>query len=387
MIASERPSIFRLFYFSFFACLGIYLPYFNLYLTDLQFTGWQIGLMAAIPSFIKIFSTAAWGILSDRWQARRGLTIFGCFMSLLTFSFFIWFQNYWGMVLIMIVFSLFWSPTLPLVEATTLDLIEKRNWDYGRIRLWGSIGFILLSLGFGVFLDETSTKMILPGMLIFLGITLISSLFFPDGSKNGVEINLKLTGFLKRPDVIIFFSCCFLMQASHGTYYGFFSIVLKEIGYSKTLIGFLWSIGVFAEILVMAFAGKLMAKIGTLPLMTISLLFATLRWTICALTLSLIPLIFAQLLHAFSFGLFHVAAIMQIQQMVPRSLRASGQSIYSSVSYGMGIGFGLLFNGFLFKTLGPYPLFTFSALMALIAAGLILLLDHTQAQPVGEMSS
>ena len=386
-MALEHPSIFRLFYFSFFACLGIYLPYFNLYLADLHFSGWQIGLMAAIPPFLKTFSTAAWGILSDHWQARRGLTIFGCFMSLLSFSFFIWIQNYWGMVLIMMVFALFWSPTLPLVEATTLDLIEKRNWDYGRIRLWGSVGFILLSLGFGLILDETSTRMLIPGMLIFLGINLVSSFFFPDSSKKGAETDLKLTGFLKRPDVIIFLSCCFLMQASHGTYYGFFSIVLKEIGYSKTLIGFLWSIGVFAEILIMAIAGRLMSQIGTLPLMTLSLLLAALRWGICAITLSLIPLIFAQMLHAFSFGLFHIAAIMQIQQMIPRSLRASGQSIYSSVSYGLGMGFGLIFNGLLFKTLGPYPLFTFSAIMALIAAGLILLLDHAQGQPVGEISA
>jgi PPP family 3-phenylpropionic acid transporter len=197
----------------------------------------------------------------------------------------------------------------------------------------------------------------------------------------------KLTGFLKRPEVILFLTCCFLMQASHGTYYGFFSIALENTGYSKATIGFLWAEGVVGEILIMVFAGRLLAQLGTLPLVTLSLLLAALRWGICSITLSVVPLIIAQLLHAFSFGLFHVASVFQIHQMVPRPLRASGQSLYSSVSYGMGMGFGLVFNGFFFKTIGPSPLFAFSAVMALVGAGLILFLDQIQGQLVGERST
>jgi len=251
----------------------------------------------------------------------------------------------------------------------------------------GNRSFILLSTGFGFILDQTATRWVILGMLIFLALNLLSAIQLPDPTPNLTAPKIKMTGFLKRPEVILFLSCCFLMQASHGTYYGFFSISLENIGYSKAIIGFLWAEGVLGEILIMAIAGRLMVKMGTLPLMTLSLLLAALRWGICSITFDLGPLIFAQLLHAFSFGLFHVASVLQIHQMVPRPLRASGQSLYSSVSYGMGMGFGLVLNGLFFKILGPFPLFAISAFMALIAAGLILFLNPVQAQPIGEGSA
>ena len=369
------------FYFSYFATIGIFLPYFNLYCAHLGFTGIQIGIISSVLPLTKVIFPSFWGYLSDRLQARKKILILDCFISTILFVFLFWVTDFYGMIIMIFIYSFFRAPIISLFEATTMQEVQTRKLDYGKIRVWGSIGFILLSTTLGKIIDYTSIKAVLHSVLVVSIINLIFSTQVPDTRPVPTQKGSPgLRKLLKRSDILIFFACAMLMQLSHGTYYGFFSIYMEEIGYSKTLIGILWSIGVVSEIVIMLISGKFLKRLGTIPIMTLSLALAALRWTLCSFVTSFPLLIIAQSLHAFTFAAFHIAAVTHTDNVFPAELKASGQALYSSLSFGLGGAIGLLGNGILFDSMGAPFLFFMSAVVSIIAVILSLLLKKKYHQ-------
>jgi PPP family 3-phenylpropionic acid transporter len=259
-----------------------------------------------------------------------------------------------------------------LVEATTLETVERfKRLDYGRVRLWGSVGFIAATATMGVLLDYVSDRAILYGVLAAFAATTAAAFGIPAAadSRRGTAA-ITLGALLHRREFLLFYGACLLMQLGHGTYYGFFSIALEGQGFSASAIGALWTIGVVAEVAFMFWSGRALSRIGAAPLLVISFVAAVLRWTLMARAPGPVGLAVTQCLHALSFGAFHVAAVTIIHQSVPPSLRATGQTLYSSLAYGVGSGLGLLLNGWLYAAWGPTRLFGWSA--AISAAGMIL---------------
>jgi PPP family 3-phenylpropionic acid transporter len=163
------------------------------------------------------------------------------------------------------------------------------------------------------------------------------------------------------------------MQMSHGTYYTFYSIYLESQGYSKSLIGELWALGVVAEVVVyIFFMHAALMRFGAIRLLMFSLLLAALRWILIGSFSAYLPvLLFAQLLHAATFGIFHAAAIHSVHHRFPRMLLGRGQALYSSVSFGLGGTLGSLSSGYLWEYFGSFTSFFVSALLALAAFWII----------------
>jgi len=166
------------------------------------------------------------------------------------------------------------------------------------------------------------------------------------------------------------------MQASHGTYYGFFSIYMSSIGVKPGTIGLLWGIATVSELVVMAGASRLVDRLGEGRVMALSLALAAVRWGVLATTTNLYAIGASQLLHAFTFGTFHVAAIHFTHDAFPAGLRASGQSLYSLASFGVGMVIGYGASGLLYDPLGPRLLFAASGGVALVAAAATLTLGR-----------
>lgn len=267
-------------------------------------------------------------------------------------------------------FSFFRVAVLPLVEATTLEFNEKKHIPYGQIRIWGSVGFILLSFGLGKVIDMTSVRVVLHAILAVSAFNFLSILGLPREENVHFRSSLSLRSTILNWPVIIFFLCCMLMQVSHGTYYGFFSIHLEQQGYAKSYIGMLWALGVVSEIFLMYFAQKLISYFGLLRIYSLTFLLTAVRWGIYSLTASFVPLILGQLLHSFSYGIFHVAAITHTYCKFSENNRGMGQSLYSGATFGAGSIIGFLLNGFLYDRLGPYTLFALSSAIAFSGFGL-----------------
>lgn len=358
------------FYFFYFSSLGALAPYWGLYLKSLGFTAAAIGGMMAIIMATKIVSPNIWGWVADHTGKRMAIVRLGGLLSAIAFAGVFVSQDYWWLVGVMLVFSFFWNATLPQFEATTFSHLGEQTHRYSSVRLWGSIGFMVAVWLIGQQLDGSKISY-LPMILMGLFITIwASSLIVPEEAAG----HLHLTGeplrvVLKRPEVVGLLVICFLMQLGHGPYYTFYSIYMQDHGYSLSLIGFLWALGVFAEVLIFMRMHKLVPKFGLKRLLLVSLLVAASRWVIVALFPTSMPLmVLAQIFHAASFGLYHAVAIQLIHQYFVGKNQGKGQALYSSVSFGAGGAIGSLYAGYTWESLGTTATFMIAAMVSLVAA-------------------
>ena len=358
------------FYFFYFASLGALAPYWGLYLKSLGFTAAAIGSMMAIIMATKIVSPNIWGWVADHTGKRMAIVRLGGLLSAIAFAGVFVSQDYWWLVGVMMVFSFFWNATLPQFEATTFSHLGEQTHRYSSVRLWGSIGFIVAVWLIGQQLDGSKISY-LPMILMGLFITIwASSLIVPEEAAGHLHITGEpLRVVLKRPEVVGLLVICFLMQLGHGPYYTFYSIYMQDHGYSLSFIGFLWALGVLAEVLIFMRMHKLVPIFGLKWLLVVSLLVAAGRWVIVALFPMSMPLmVMAQIFHAASFGLYHAVAIQLIHNYFVGQNQGKGQALYSSVSFGAGGAIGSLYAGYTWEYLGTTTTFMIAAIVSLVAA-------------------
>lgn len=340
------------FYFFYFALIGVILPFWPLYLKELGFGPDKIGYLAGVMMATKIVAPSIWGYLTDKTQRRMAIIRIGSLMALLIFLAIFVRRDFFWVVLVVAGFSFFWNAVLAQFEVVTLSHLSGNHHRYSLIRLWGSIGFIVAVALLGVFFDWFSV-LLLPWFiaLLLLGI-LVSSLVVDEHPGHATHQHgaLTLRAVLRQRPVILFFLVCFLMQASHGPYYAFFSVYLEDYGFSRTSTGVLWSIGVVAEVLVFIVMHRLMRRFSLYQIMMASLILSMIRWWLIAFCVENIPLlVFAQILHAASFGSFHAFAVEMIRRIFVGGLRGQGMALYSGLSFGAGGAVGAVLSGWLWQ--------------------------------------
>jgi len=357
------------FYLFYFASLGALLPYWSLYLAGLGFTPAAIGQLMALMMMTKIVSPNVWGWIADHTGRRMRIVQLGSLAAAVTFAGVFLGSQFWWLAVVMMTFSFFWNASLPQVEVTTLNHLGEQTHRYSGIRMWGSIGFIATVAGLGPLLDRFGTSL-LPAVLmaLFAGIWL-SSLWVPERSMGPApQGHAPLREVLRHPQVVTLLAVCFLMQASHGPYYTFYSLYLQDYGYSRSLIGQLWALGVIAEIGVFVVMHRLVPLFGLRALLLASLALATLRWLFIGYFVDNVAiLIFAQLLHAATFGVYHGAAIQLIHRYFRGRHQGRGQALYSSLSFGAGGAVGALYSGQLWDMGGGIAAYGAAALVSAAA--------------------
>lgn len=357
------------FYLVYFASLGVMLPYWGPYLAALGFGPARIGELIAIPQATKLIAPTLWGWLADRAGRRMRVIRWACLASALSFAgVFAAGDSYLGLALVTLLFSFFWNAALPQFEAVTLTHLGDQVHRYSRVRLWGSVGFVGAAVGLG-FATRAWGIGIVPAVLLGLFILLwINSLLAPDGPMSpAARQSPPLGRVLRRPVVVAFFCVCFFNQAAHGAYYGFFSLYLETLDYSREFIGLMWGLGVTVEVGMFVILPRLLPRFGPRRLMLAALALAVLRWLLIGHFARELPLLLlAQTLHAFSFGVFHAVSIHLIHQFFPGSLQGRGQALYSSLSFGAGNAAGSLAAGYLWVGLGPTAMFDLAAALGLL---------------------
>ena len=363
------------FYFFYFAYLGAFSPYFSLYLDGLAFSATAIATLLALPQAMRIFAPYLWGSIADRTGRRvRVVLLTGIAGTAAYLGVFV--SPRWGWLFGCIaIWSFFWSAALPLMEATTLDHVDRRGADYGRIRLWGSIGFIAAVIGVGWLLDRRGIESLLPIVaLVMLGIVLSASVL-PQAQHDDAHAGHTepIGGVLRRPEVIGLIAACFLMAVAHGPYYTFFSIHLANHAYSKAAIGAMWAVGVLAEIVIFACMPALNRKFSPAGLLAASFAIAAVRFVLIGWFSHVPAVLFAaQLMHAATFGIFHAASLFCVHKLFRGRTQARGQAVYSSLSFGLGGALGGLGSGVAWEWLGPSGAFCAASLSALLGLAVLL---------------
>ncbi|MDG4607254.1 MAG: MFS transporter [Candidatus Contendobacter sp.] len=348
------------FYLFYFAALGVLIPYWGLYLQALGFDPARIGELTAIPQATKLVAPNLWGWLADRSGWRMRMVRWACLATALSFAgVYAAGNSYLGLALVGLLFSFFWNAALPQFEAITLNHLGEHTHRYSQVRLWGSVGFVVAAVGVGFLVQDWGIGIVPALMLGLFGVLWLNSLLVSERSAAPRDQAAPRFGrVLRQPAVIAFFTACFLNQAAHGAYYGFFSLYLEGCGYSRESIGLLWGLGVTVEVGMFLLMHRLLPRFGPRRLMLVALALAALRWWLIGHFARELPiLLFAQTLHAFSFGVFHAVSMHLLHQFFPGSLQGRGQALYSSLSFGAGNAVGSLAAGYVWQGLGATAMF------------------------------
>jgi PPP family 3-phenylpropionic acid transporter len=358
------------FYFFYFAFVGAMAPYWGLYLRSLEFNALQIGILMSLLQVMRIFAPNIWGHIADRTGRRVAIVQLAAVVCLITYLGVFVATGFWWLFAVMSLISFFWSASLPLVEATTLSHLRDRSDLYGKIRLWGSVGFILVVVGLGVALDHAPIRLLLWVVLALLvGIVLFSRLIPEKGVPLEDIEHVHIGSVLRQRRVLALLAAAILMAAAHGPYYTFFTIHLVDTGYSKTLAGWLWALGVVCEIGVFLAMPRLLAILRAETVLLFTLLAAALRFLLIGWAVEhLAVLLFAQTLHAFTFGAYHAAAISLVHSHFRGRNQARGQALYNSLAFGVGGTLGSLYAGAAWDRLGGALTYSIAAACALLAA-------------------
>lgn len=362
------------YYFFYFAFIGAFSPYFGLYLQSLKFSAWDIGLLMSQMQLMRLFGPNLWGWLADHSGRRLAIVRLAGAISLAGFTAFFWLDRLGGMLVAMAFLAFFWSAALPLVETLTFDHLRSAQGNYSRIRLWGSVGFIVAVLGTGWLLDFVP----IDGVLwvcwsVLAGILACAGVLPEAGEPSHHRESLPIADILRQPRVRALLAACFAMSAAHGALYVFYSIHLADHHYSKFEVGALWSLGVVAEIGIFLIMGRLARRYSLRAILAACFAAAVLRFLLIGWAVDVVAVaVFAQLLHGLTFGAYHAAAIAAVNQWFPGRAQGRGQALYSSISFGAGGLLGGLISGWIWEPLGAGWTYSLSAAFALAGLGLVL---------------
>lgn len=371
---------FAILYFLSFSAISIFTIYGSLYFKRRGISNVQIGILNAVPAWVGIFAPLIWGLISDRVKRRKLPNFLVHLVTALIYPlFWFWGDQFLLTCLIMGFFTLFFSPTIPLADAWTLDHLSNRGGDYGRIRTWGSIGFAL-PLVLSTFLlskaKASTAEDLLPtfwGFCIFRVISAFYLLSLPDYYSPSFErhkLNWKNLSSYLTPFAITFFFATFMSRFLFSPYYAFFSIFLDEQGIVDNLKGIFWVMAVVSEAGLIAVSGSLLRWFGEITLLIAGLSAMAVRMFVYSAEPSWYIILATQTLHAFTFGAFHVASIQIINNITPGDFRASGQT-FNGALLGTGSLIGGIVSGALAENYGLPGLFRIQSVMSLVSTVII----------------
>ncbi len=371
--APAQAKVFAWTFFAYYAYVGIFAPYASLYFFDLGMSVVEIGILMSLMQVTRIFGPYFWSWVAEckgqkvlvlRYTALAAVVcLLGFFGSSLFIHFFF----------LMLLLNFFTSSQVPLAEAIMLSEMRGDLTFYGRLRLWGSVGFIAAVMLGGLFFDVFGVRRF-PWLAFCLMILVygVSQQLREPAETHAAPLKESGWQIMRKPEVLAFFVSTCLMIAAHSALYVYYSLYLEGIGYSKALIGGMWSIGVVAEIVFFYYQAPLFRRFGARRLMMVSLFCGILRFLLIALGAgSLWLLLLAQLLHAATFGAHHSASVITMQRWFHGPLQARGQAFFISISYGLGGTLGGLVLSVGWERVSPQSVYWLAmgmVLLALVAA-------------------
>ncbi|EKK3981701.1 3-phenylpropionate MFS transporter [Cronobacter sakazakii] len=356
-------------YFTYFFSYGIFLPFWSVWLAGVGVAPETIGLLLGSGLIARFLGSL---LLAPRVKDPSRLVFALRLLALLTLVFALgfWFghQTAWLFV-VLVGFNLFFSPLVPLTDALAATWQRQISMDYGRVRLWGSLAFVIGSALTGKLVSVYDYRAILALLSLGVASMLIGMLLKPSVMPQGEARHNEAAGWPVWRKLMVenwrFLACVSLLQGAHAAYYGFSAIYWQSKGYSASVVGYLWSLGVVAEIIIFALSKRLFSRFGARDLLLLSGVLGIIRWGMMGWTTALPWLIVAQILHCGSFSICHLAAMRYIAAREGSEVIRL-QSVYSAVAMGGGIAVMTVFAGFLYQHLAG-GVFWVMALVALPA--------------------
>lgn len=366
-----RLSLYNLSYFAF---LGIFAPYFSLYLAALGWTAGAIAAAMALMQAMRVLAPPLWSLPLERGVGHVALLRRAAVMALAAGGVFLVASEPRWVLPAVAVIGFCWSGALPVFEALTFAHLREEAHRYARIRLWGSIGFIFAVLGLGHWLERDGVETLPVWLVAALAGGALMAFALPEPTPTRVLVRTlpPWRTVLARREVTAFLLASFAMSAAHGPLYVFYSMHLDRLGYGKEAIGALWALGVASEIVLFWALPGLLRRFTVRTLLFVAYGAAVVRFLAIGWGGGWpVVVVLAQLLHAATFGVFHGANVHLLRQWFPGPLLTRGQALYGSLSFGAGGMLGAMVSGWSWSALGPEWTYTLGSAFALSGMGCV----------------
>ncbi len=355
------------FYAAIFGTIGILLPFWPVWLKSRGMSAGEIGILISVGMWIKVAATPIAASVADRIGERRRPLIVLAAGTFLAYGLYYFAADFWSLLAVSILVGMFYSPIMALGENLSLLTIQTARLDYGRVRSWGSVAFILASLAAGWLLRDRSDTALLSAIVAAFGVIVVACLLLPDTRPRATPgSKAPMLRLLANRTFTTFLVVAGLIQGSHAVLYGFATLHWRDAGLSGLQIGFLWSEGVVAEILMFAVGAKLIAWLGPLRLIALAAAIGIVRWIGTALFDQFAALIVLQALHGATFGATHLGSMAFLSRAVSPAISAGAMSLYSAIGMGIVFGLSMLAAGSLYGQFGAAAWFA-SATMCGVA--------------------
>ena len=320
------------YYFAHFAVAGALFPYLGIYLLSRDFKPSAVGELFAALTVTKLVAPFCWAWLADRFHAHLMVVRATSLAATVCFIGFALEPEFRLIFAVFASYSFFWNATLPQFEALTLSHLGSDATRYARIRLWGSVGYILSVAGLGAYFEVGSVGWLPLISLALMACVCLVTWLVPDAAPfvAATSTAASVRTPLMRPTVLAFLSCCLLMQMSHGAYYTFYTVYLLSHGYASATIGLLWALGVVSEIILFMVVHRLLARFSVRYLVCGCFVLTALRWFLLARYVDLgFVVVLSQILHAISYGAFHAVSILLIAEPRTWALGSGGTGAFT----------------------------------------------------------
>lgn len=366
-----QSSRFALFLFAYYGFAGTLGTYASLFFAERGMSAPQIGILMSLIQVMRIFGPNLWGWVADHTQQRVKVLRLTAVAALAACAGLLFGRSFAQLFIAMVVLNLFTSAQGPLSEALMLSGMKGDLSNYGRIRMWGSLGFIVAVMAAAYGLDWFGVGALPWICAALMVLALGAALRIREAPRAEAAHDAPaLLSVLRQPAVIAFFFQAALMVAAHSALYVYYSLYLERIGYGKPVIGAMWSLGVLAEIVFFYFQASVFRRIGAQRLLQLAFAVALLRFVLIGAGAGwLAVLVIAQLLHAATFAAHHSASVVAMQRWFGGPLQARGQALYISIGYGGGGTLGGLFMALCWDKLGPHAVYYAAAGLCVAGAG------------------
>ena len=373
--AAPRVSAF---YAAYFLVAGVALPFWPLFLQARGLSVTGIGLMLGLTLMLRAAAGPFIGRFADRRGSTRGPLVACALATLLVASAFYWTWGFWAIFAVSTVFTLVYAGVLPLGETIALSTVSAES-GYGRVRLWGSVSYLVAAAVGGAVLTlaaAPSAELIVAMILVAIVLMIGGSLAMPDRCGGGVAPVAPILSVLGERQFRLMVYATTAIHGAHAVFYGFSTLHWLGAGISEWVIGLLWAGGVVAEVVLFACNAPLLRRVGPAGLMGVAAAAGIVRWAVLALTTELWALALAQCLHGLTFGAMHLGAMVFIARTVPASSANTAQALFAATTNGLGLGVGLLLAGVLYAAWGADAYWVCAAVSA---AGLVAVLAMRRA--------
>jgi MFS transporter, PPP family, 3-phenylpropionic acid transporter len=363
------------FYFIYYAAAAALVPFLVVYYQDLGLTGTQIGFLAGIPPLVTLFGAPVWGAISDVTQRHKLSLLIAIGSAIVLALALSAFKTFAWLIPVVMLFAFFSSPIMPLVDNATMNMLGDQKDRYGRIRLWGAVGWGVAAPVVGWLIESGSVMWSFWGYAALMMVGLLVTLNIPVSGQIGTVFRDGIWAFLSNPRWLVFLAVAFCGGIALSMTSNFLFIFLRDLGADKFLLGLTLTFATLSELPMLYFSDRLLRRWGAQRLMSAAMLFYAIRalaYSFIVVPWEALPI---QLLHGPTFSLMWLSGVSYADEIAPGGLGATAQGLFSGVMLGIGSAAGAFLGGFLYDHVGLVSMFRLAAFILLLGLGFILFVE------------